>query len=70
MDYTQVMKSPFVFCQGTCWATYVRREAVGGRKSGHYQMGDPQSTKVQPVSRHTLSKDGYGITNTGGLVIY
>lgn len=33
-------------------------------------MGDPQSTEVQPVSRHTLSKDGYGITSPGGLVIY
>lgn len=26
-----------------------RREAVGGRISGHYQMGDPQSTEEQLV---------------------
>ena len=62
-----------MLCQGTwatCWVNCEKREAVGGRKGGHYQMGDPQSTEVQPVSRHTLSKDGYGITNPGGPVNY
>lgn len=46
-----------MLCQGTwaaCWLKCEKREAVKGRKGGHCQMGDPQSTEVQPVSKHTL----------------